>query len=766
MRRTLSSIIVLSVAATALVVAAPAAHAVNGRIALVSGRSSPNQTGLFEVFTVDEMGAGLVVNVTHAPRAVDVDPSWDPTQDRIVFARQSANSETFNLLTTVPGQPGTTSLTTGSSSDRQPDWSSTGQIAFTRTTRGASTSHVYRINAAGAGLTQLTSTPAPGFDSSPAWSPDGSQIAFVSDRAGGIPQIFTMDGAGGGQTQRTFEGCFASNPSWIGSTALVYERQCPGAPGDIFRLDLFPAVSSTGLIVGPESDHQPAASPEGDRIAFTRIMPDGDKDIYLANVTPPASPTPISSNTTAADMAADWGSVATSPRPADEALAPSITVPAAAPSRSADTQETRAPSKKKKKGKKKKKKKKFKVSPGVKYRRFRKAKSDAYLLKVNPRTRATIDVALGHDRLPGRERVKGMAKRHGAVAGINGDFGMPPAGQPSHTFAKDGDLKQMSYAVAWNFAISRDEQRTFVDRPFETITAVETDTWRIDRWTFGTPAFNDITGFTPAAGNLASPPPNACAARLTPTAGPRWAPDMMGVETPYAVSATGCSGSPMGVNGGIVLAARPGSDGALLLQSLAIGESVELTWSVGWEQVVDTVGGTPLLVSEGKKVAKKCNQSICRKHPRTAIGVTGNGRILMLVVDGRTKRSKGVTTVKLAQIMRSLGAVFALNLDGGGSSTMVVRGKVMNRPSDGKPRRVSSSVLVLDGPDADEAIGAAQPRMAAPLVGGPTADDIAALLDPASTGGLLEAMAEGAFGPRVDLPRVLDRALHRFRSAA
>jgi exopolysaccharide biosynthesis protein len=58
---------------------------------------------------------------------------------------------------------------------------------------------------------------------------------------------------------------------------------------------------------------------------------------------------------------------------------------------------------------------------------------------------------------------------------------------------------------------------------------------------------------------------------------------------------------------------------------------------------------------------------------------------------------------EFARIMRDLGAVDALNLDGGGSSTMVVQGEVVNRPSDGRERSISSAILILPGPDPGEA---------------------------------------------------------------
>jgi Phosphodiester glycosidase len=136
----------------------------------------------------------------------------------------------------------------------------------------------------------------------------------------------------------------------------------------------------------------------------------------------------------------------------------------------------------------------------------------------------------------------------------------------------------------------------------------------------------------------------------------------------------------------------------------------------------------------------------------------------MVVIDGRRKGSKGVTLKKFASIMLGLKAVEAINLDGGGSSTMVVKGKVRNVPSDGKQRKVSSAVLVLKGPDPGDVIGAPQASLPVQAPPPPTRDGSseAAVLDPASTGGLLEAMAEGTFGPPVDLRPGLEKALRTF----
>jgi exopolysaccharide biosynthesis protein len=91
-----------------------------------------------------------------------------------------------------------------------------------------------------------------------------------------------------------------------------------------------------------------------------------------------------------------------------------------------------------------------------------------------------------------------------------------------------------------------------------------------------------------------------------------------------------------------------------------------------------------------------------RRHPRTAIGRLADGRILLLVVGGRQPyHSLGMTLVELATLMRRLGATDALNLDGGGSTTLVVRGVVVNLPSDETGERpIGDVLLVLPGAPA------------------------------------------------------------------
>jgi uncharacterized protein YigE (DUF2233 family) len=117
-----------------------------------------------------------------------------------------------------------------------------------------------------------------------------------------------------------------------------------------------------------------------------------------------------------------------------------------------------------------------------------------------------------------------------------------------------------------------------------------------------------------------------------------------------------------------------------------------------WKEYASALGGGPRLVTNGQiDVREEGFRSDVTNglNPRTAMGIDKYGRYILVVADGRQGfYSTGLTLTELAYTMQKLGAVDALNFDGGGSSAMVVRGKVINRPSDGSERRVSNALLV------------------------------------------------------------------------
>jgi hypothetical protein len=114
---------------------------------------------------------------------------------------------------------------------------------------------------------------------------------------------------------------------------------------------------------------------------------------------------------------------------------------------------------------------------------------------------------------------------------------------------------------------------------------------------------------------------------------------------------------------------------------------------------LESIGGTPILVRNSKPAYDNASTAFVQaQHPRTIVGWTAKGETLLVTVDGRQLgHSAGMTIPEAARMMMKLGAVDAINLDGGGSTTFVVRGKVLNKPSDrlvkivGKLREVKTA---------------------------------------------------------------------------
>ncbi|MGH7482383.1 MAG: phosphodiester glycosidase family protein [Longimicrobiales bacterium] len=175
------------------------------------------------------------------------------------------------------------------------------------------------------------------------------------------------------------------------------------------------------------------------------------------------------------------------------------------------------------------------------------------------------------------------------------------------------------------------------------------------------------------------------------------------------------TGAAIALDTGVVVVAATADTARAALLRLALGDSVR--WLAHLlPRATEAVGGFIVLVEDGQvteMVSAGGTEFIETRHPRTAIGFADRGRrAWLVVVDGRqAPYSAGMTLLELAELMRDLGAEQALNLDGGGSTTMVVRGDVANRPSDEAGERpVGNALAVVAGCPAEtggrrEAVG-------------------------------------------------------------
>jgi len=140
-------------------------------------------------------------------------------------------------------------------------------------------------------------------------------------------------------------------------------------------------------------------------------------------------------------------------------------------------------------------------------------------------------------------------------------------------------------------------------------------------------------------------------------------------------------------------AARP------YLEAVQRGMNASLQFDApGWENYPTILGAGPQLVDNGQvHIGNEGFRSdVIAVGPRTAVGVDKDGKYLLVVADGRRPTSSvGLTLNEMGATMLSLGAVNAINFDGGGSSAMAINGKLVNRPSDGYERQISNVMMVL-----------------------------------------------------------------------
>lgn len=158
-------------------------------------------------------------------------------------------------------------------------------------------------------------------------------------------------------------------------------------------------------------------------------------------------------------------------------------------------------------------------------------------------------------------------------------------------------------------------------------------------------------------------------------------------------------------------------------------------------QMQHALGGSPMLVRDGVVRITDAEELIevnnTSRRPRTAAGFTAAGVLLIVAIEGDNPAGPaGMTLAETAALMRGLGAVSAINLDGGGSTSMVIGGRTTVRPGDGAERPVISALLLVDPVRNTSATSA--PRVTAPPWGATIAAGSPLHLLAGAEGGALE----------------------------
>jgi hypothetical protein len=326
------------------------------------------------------------------------------------------------------------------------------------------------------------------------------------------------------------------------------------------------------------------------------------------------------------------------------------------------------------------------------------------ILRLDP-ARVNLLSALAQGHVMGLETVPDIAKRHEAIAAVNAGFFIVKNGDPAGLLKVHGELVSDAPDLRGAVGILRPPGKP-IRLLFDRVNASVVLRYRLNDEEMTVPI--DGVDTTRVRSRLMLYTPSFGADSDTAAEGVEW----------------GLAGKPLRVlerhdDQGKTPIPRDGFvlsyGGTILptgLEKLNVGQRATLeprfqtglgTLPEQWADAADIVGGAGLLVFRGRVMQEWADERLragfdTERHPRTMIGTSANGTIWIITVDGRNPAiSLGMTFKELQTLATGMNLTNVLNLDGGGSTTMVVRGQIVNHPSDKTgPRRISDGLVVVE----------------------------------------------------------------------
>lgn len=323
----------------------------------------------------------------------------------------------------------------------------------------------------------------------------------------------------------------------------------------------------------------------------------------------------------------------------------------------------------------------------------------AWLLRLDPAL-VELKSILANDEILGLETVSDMGERHRALAAINAGFFLPN-GDPSGLLKIKGqlvsDTRRPRGAVG---IVPEHDGPTLVYGQLRASVS-------LSYVRGGRTHLVEIDGVDTVRrlGKVMLYTPEWYRDTTTPAGGVEW----MLAGTPLAVTGTPRRGGATVIPRGGYVLSFGGRAPPKALAGLRPGMHVTLNTiyrpidgpQAPWNAARDIIGGAGLLVRDGRPIDEWSVEQfgpgfVDVRHPRTMIGSDASAVIWLVVVDGRQPAlSLGMTLVELRRLAERLQLTNALNLDGGGSTTMWIAGRVVNSPSDAAgPRKVSDALVV------------------------------------------------------------------------
>jgi len=351
------------------------------------------------------------------------------------------------------------------------------------------------------------------------------------------------------------------------------------------------------------------------------------------------------------------------------------------------------------------------VAPGVAYGDYQLETSAGplaiHIVAIEPhRSDVRVGSVVAGDALVSRgETIGSMAQRTRAVAGINGDFfDIGNTNRPINMVVRDGALLQLPYK-RYVLAITHDGAARIAEFSFTGNVVINDRTMPLDGLDEMPQPGGGISILTPLYGRV-PPHDNITLASLEPLQG---VPPL----ARYRVSRVVDNLSPQPP--GYYVAIGPGDYGIVGVPQAGDVIAVNGDLSpLGLSSISAAIGGGALILHGGEwydDLDAPYREENSKRMPCSGAAIAPDGRLFLVEVDGRqADLSVGVTRHEFAALMRSLGATEGLLLDGGGSSTLVVRrlgdsdAGVVNSPSDGRERPVADGIFVYSTAPAGPAV--------------------------------------------------------------
>ena len=383
-----------------------------------------------------------------------------------------------------------------------------------------------------------------------------------------------------------------------------------------------------------------------------------------------------------------------------------------------------------------------------------------HVARIAPDAPVSLRAVLSNDAVggpaPNGERTSSMCARVHCLVAVNGDFAGGD-GAPLGGVLSGGELLRSPGSSELQLSVGDDGRLSAGDLAWSgTVVPTDLDPLTLTGVNAAPAAATDaLTLYTPAYGPATPAPTGAVtflSLRNVEPAGPVQVGHTTMVEiTGLDEAVAGSAAEPVPAGGG-VLAGRGTAAAALRslwsrVQAATVSSRALLRVDTA-PGVAESLGGSPLLVKDGARwFADAANDFTRGRQPRTLVGWNPAGERWLVTVDGRQPdRSVGMTLAEAADLLLSLGATDGINLDGGGSTTFVADGTVVNTPSDVAVKRDGAEAVEHLASPGQAVIGHVERPVTSALAVVPS-NEVSVPPVPAQTGatsGLGQALALGA----------------------